>query len=638
MKIAETLLKQLDDPALTYDERTLLRCRIAEDLEYRGQVEAAREALGELWQGTGQRPKLEGLTALTAAELLLRAGWLSGLLGSAQQIEGAQAAAKDLISESLTCFQSLGNLVRAAAAQSGLGYCYWREGAYDNARLMYDEALKKLADNDDKELRAKILIRCMVVEACSGRYSEALRLSAGATPLVAASTNDALKGRFQLALATVLVFLAKAEHRPDYTDRAIIEFTAAAYHFEQAGHISYLASTENNLGFLLYTIGHYAEAYTHLNHARWLFLDLKDSCKVAQVDDVHARVLLAEGKLHLAVRVIAGAVRTLSKGGQQGLLAEALTTQGRVLARLRDPIASQNKLRQAADIAEHAGALKEAGCALLTLLEEHADRLSEAELLATYERADGLLKETQDTETIARLRACARRLIAARRAGLPTAPKRSRADFWANFSLAKRVRAYEARYIRRALVEARGSISRAARLLGFKHHASLSALLQGRHRNLAHLRTPPGTRRKRSARVRHRRRTPEAKAKNPPKPAKILYVEDNELVAATVKDALELEGWQVETYADGAAAFDRIMSSAPYDLLVVDYDLPGVDGLALARQGRQLPHRKDTPIIMLSASDVESAAREAGVDAFLRKPEDTGEVAATVQRLLAQGK
>ena len=157
MKLVETLLSQLGDPALTYDERALLRCRIAEDLEYRGQYEAARDALAELWQGVGQRPKLEGLTGLTAAELLLRAGWLSGLLGSARQIEGAQAAAKDLISESLTSFQSLGDFVRAAAAQSGLGYCYWREGAYDNARTMYDEALKKLTDNDDKELRAKIL-------------------------------------------------------------------------------------------------------------------------------------------------------------------------------------------------------------------------------------------------------------------------------------------------------------------------------------------------------------------------------------------------------------------------------------------------------------------------------------------------
>ncbi len=67
MKLAETLLSQFSYLALTYDERTLLRCRIAEDLEYRGQYEAARDVLGELWQGVLQRPKLAGQTDLTAA-------------------------------------------------------------------------------------------------------------------------------------------------------------------------------------------------------------------------------------------------------------------------------------------------------------------------------------------------------------------------------------------------------------------------------------------------------------------------------------------------------------------------------------------------------------------------------------------
>src|SRR5205085_7755921 len=265
------------------------------------------------------------------------------------------------------------------------------------------------------------------------------------------------------------------------------------------------------------------DARKHLNQARRLFLDLKDTGSVAQVDETLARVLVAEGKTHIAARVIDRAVRTLSKGGEQGLLAEALTTQGRVLARLKEPVASQKKFRQAADLAEQAGAVEDAGRALLALLEEHADRLAESELLEAYERADDLLKATQDAETIARLRACARRLITARRTSLPNAPKRSRTDFWANFSLAKRVRAYEARYIRRALIEAGGSISRAARLLGIKHHASLAALLQRRHRSLAHLRTPAGKRGRSIIRINGPRNMAKVEAKKT-RPVKILYV------------------------------------------------------------------------------------------------------------------
>ena len=162
--------------------------------------------------------------------------------------------------------------------------------------------------------------------------------------------------------------------------------------------------------------------------------------------------------------------------------------------------------------------LPKGGYALLALIEEHASWLSEPELLSAYERADDLLRETQDAETIARLRACARRLIVARRAVLPSAPKHGRANFWANFSLAKRVRAYEARYIRRALIEARGSISRAARLLGFNHHASLAALLQGRLGIWNICGHPPEKRRKRSVRVLGQRRTPAVKPKHPPGP------------------------------------------------------------------------------------------------------------------------
>lgn len=61
MNLADSRLKQLDDPALSLDERALLRCRIAADLIHKGQYEAAQETLGSLWRGIGERPNVEGL-------------------------------------------------------------------------------------------------------------------------------------------------------------------------------------------------------------------------------------------------------------------------------------------------------------------------------------------------------------------------------------------------------------------------------------------------------------------------------------------------------------------------------------------------------------------------------------------------
>lgn len=60
-----------------------------------------------------------------------------------------------------------------------------------------------------------------------------------------------------------------------------------------------------------------------------------------------------------------------------------------------------------------------------------------------------------------------------------------------------------------------------------------------------------------------------------------------------------------------------------------------MSGVELIRHAQDFRHRRRTPIIMLSGSDVELEARRAGADAFLRKPEDVLAIAVTIARLLA---
>jgi DNA-binding response OmpR family regulator len=113
----------------------------------------------------------------------------------------------------------------------------------------------------------------------------------------------------------------------------------------------------------------------------------------------------------------------------------------------------------------------------------------------------------------------------------------------------------------------------------------------------------------------------------------ILYVEDNRLVADAVRDLLEGEGWRVDLCADGNAAMNRIAGVVAYDLLLFDNDLPGATGLELARYARRLASYRTTPIIMVSATDCGVEARGAGVDLFLRKPDDIHALVAAVRRL-----
>lgn len=485
MHLADDRLKQLDNPALTSESRTLVRCDVAAELIHTGQYEAAREALGQLWRGVGRRPELRELSILAIAEVLLQCGVLSGWLGSVQQIADAQEKAKDLLSEALRNFQAHGQVSKVSEVMYELGMCYWRLGAYDEARVNLSEALKGLGAADT-ELKAKILIRRTLVEVWENRYYEAWNILKEAES-VFESANDALKGRWHGQMALVLYKLASAERVADYFDRAIIEYTAAIYHYEQSNHERYCATNLNNLAFLYYKLARHAEAHEHLDRAQRIYERLKDSGNLAQVNETRARVLIGEHRYTEASRIIAEVVQAFEHGGEHALLSDALVVQGVALARLADYERSVQILRRAINLAENSGSVINAGLASLTLIEEHGTtRLSEYELYNVYRRADELLRDTQDFEDIRRLRMCAR-MVMRRFSGGHLSDK--------SFKLSKVVHDFEARFIEQALELEEGSVTRAAKRLGLKHQ-SLAHLLRARHRMLLSKRTPPTPRRR----------------------------------------------------------------------------------------------------------------------------------------------
>jgi CheY-like chemotaxis protein/Tfp pilus assembly protein PilF len=620
MTSVNQLFHRISDPSLTHEDRARLRCQLAKELEDMGNYEAVREAMGDLWSRVGERPVLNNLSSATAAEVLLRVGVLTGWIGSIKQIDKSQELAKNLISESIARFEALKNEKKIAQAQIELGPCYWREGAFEEARVVLTEALSRLSD-EDSDLKSVALLRSAAVEKVSNRLSDALRLLTEAAPLFEVSSNHTIKGRFHNEFGTVLKNLGAVERRTDFVDRALIEYAAASYHFGEAGHRRYQGCVENNLGMLFCTVGKYAEAHEHLDRAQALMTSLKDSVHLAQVDETRARVFLAEGRAGDAERLTRAAAQVLERGGEQSLLAEALTTQGTALARLERYEEARAAFNRAEEVAAQAGDSEGAGQTALTVIEEIGRHLELGDLEDTYERALRLLAGSRHPGNKDRLLGCAN--IALELVGALPKP-----STWEEFSFKQAVRRYEARLIEGALRETGGVVSRTAQLLGLTRQ-SLDSMLHRRHRRLLPLRTPTEPRRS-SLMFREEDSAQEGRM------VRILHVEDDTLVANVVKETLRDEGWRVSTYTDGTAALAEIEGETHYDLMIVDKQLPGVDGLELLTRARQLEHRQQVPIIMLSATDDWREARRAGATAFLRKPEDMHALTETIARLLAR--
>lgn len=516
---------QIETQALGSHELAERRFRLIKEFEERGDYESARDAFGDLWEGIGHRPKTDGLSKRFQAELLLRAGAVTGWLGSARQIEGSQELAKDLITESARVFQDLGLPEKTAEANIDLAICYWREGALDEARVTLKQVLSLVGDKESEQ-RLRALLNMAVVERTATRNREVLRISTEAAPLFEKSTNHILRGKFHNEFALALNNLGLAEGRGDYIDRAFIEFAAAGYHWEQVGNQRLLARLENNLGFLFLTTGKLVEAHQHLNRARALFVRLREKGIVAQVDDTRARVFLAEGQNQKAEMIVRTSVRALEQGDERSLLAEALTTHATALARLDRYQPAFAELKRAMDIAQQAGDPESGGLAALTIVEELSARLPSAELREYYRSADSLLDQSQHPGIRARLGQCARRILATQdssrdqtstspdhlfaagdpvsspgakanrdgRVALPTEPADS-SDSGAGCSLEQEVLQYERDLIKRALEASSGSVTRAARLLGVTHQG-LAFILNGRHKSLLNVRTPIKSRRR----------------------------------------------------------------------------------------------------------------------------------------------
>jgi DNA-binding response OmpR family regulator len=115
----------------------------------------------------------------------------------------------------------------------------------------------------------------------------------------------------------------------------------------------------------------------------------------------------------------------------------------------------------------------------------------------------------------------------------------------------------------------------------------------------------------------------------------ILLVEDNRDIAEMVVEFLERKGYAVDYAGDGVTGLHLAVTN-PYDVIVLDLMLPGLDGLALCRKLRE-EAKRDTPLLMLTARDTVNdkiAGLDAGADDYLVKPFEIRELEARIRTLL----
>lgn len=121
--------------------------------------------------------------------------------------------------------------------------------------------------------------------------------------------------------------------------------------------------------------------------------------------------------------------------------------------------------------------------------------------------------------------------------------------------------------------------------------------------------------------------------------ARVLVVDDDDVIRQLVCVNLELEGFEVHTAIDGIDAVEKAHEVIP-DVITMDVMMPRLDGWGAAERLRADPATKHIRIVMLSARAQEADLKHGeriGVDAYLTKPFDPDELIEIVGRLAAGG-
>lgn len=121
---------------------------------------------------------------------------------------------------------------------------------------------------------------------------------------------------------------------------------------------------------------------------------------------------------------------------------------------------------------------------------------------------------------------------------------------------------------------------------------------------------------------------------------KVAVIEDDEDLAYTTQLNLEREGWNVDHFSNGQEGLLAVQRGG-YDFLILDLNLPDLDGFTICREVRREPNSRDVPILMLTARTSERdrvTGLELGADDYLSKPFSPRELIARMKAIARRGR
>ncbi len=121
--------------------------------------------------------------------------------------------------------------------------------------------------------------------------------------------------------------------------------------------------------------------------------------------------------------------------------------------------------------------------------------------------------------------------------------------------------------------------------------------------------------------------------------AKILIVDDSDVVRKELRQVLESESYEVIEGVDGQDGLNIAQSSEDIDLIITDYNMPNMDGVTMVENIKQIPHYTNKHALMLTTEfdpELRSRGKKAGIKTWIVKPLNPDTLKKVLNKLLSK--
>ncbi len=319
-------------------------CRSAWTLERRGEFEQALLEFSPNWAESDYLPDTEGLPLDISSELLLRFASHLGYQGHFKKINGSQLRVRDILTGVLETFEKLGNEEKAAECSNHIALTYWRTGELAEARTWLASAMVRAIEPTCLPRLASTAYE-MLVNVSEQKYEQNIRLYNIHEAVFREWADDWIAASFYINAAVGFMECDRA--RDSIACLEIADFRA-----ERSSMRLQRGFVQNELAHVYRSEGRYDKAQFYVDRGIEIFHSIGDQTREGMLWDTKAAISLELGSLDEALDRIERSIDILKDGENNAYLAEAYTTQAKVLIWKDDFAGGVLSLFEASKIAE----------------------------------------------------------------------------------------------------------------------------------------------------------------------------------------------------------------------------------------------------------------------------------------------